>query len=230
MRTLIIARHGNTFRPGETPTRVGARTDLPLTEEDRARGIGRYLLAGGIKPTRILAAPLLRTRRTAELAAQELGLAPGLVQSDSRLTEIDYGPDENKTEQEVALRLGRVAAVEAGQDPATLSPGQLEDLGSQVIKLWNARAVAPNGWLVDPQMLMNMWREIASEIAENETLLCVSSNGIIRFAPVITGDCDAFYAEHDIKVPTGGVCIFTSENYGPWHCEVWGVKAFKNVS
>ena len=29
----MIVRHGNTFRAGETPTRVGARTDLPLVEE-----------------------------------------------------------------------------------------------------------------------------------------------------------------------------------------------------
>jgi 2,3-bisphosphoglycerate-dependent phosphoglycerate mutase len=39
----VIVRHGNTFRAGETPTRVGARTDLPLVEEERARSAGRYL-------------------------------------------------------------------------------------------------------------------------------------------------------------------------------------------
>ncbi len=230
MRTLVIARHGNTFHPGETPTRVGARTDLPLTEEERARGIGRYLLGRGIKPTRILAAPLLRTRRTAELAAQELGIAPGSVQIDSRFVEIDYGPDENKTEREVALRLGRVAAAAAGQENEAFSLDHLEALGTQVIELWNARAVVPEGWNVDPQALMGMWQQVASEIAEDEILLCVSSNGIIRFAPVITGDYDAFCAVHDIKVPTGGVCIFTSEDHAPWLCDVWGVKAFKIFS
>ena len=49
MKRLIIARHGNTFRPGETPTRVGAGTDLPLVEETRARSIGRYLKDKGLK-------------------------------------------------------------------------------------------------------------------------------------------------------------------------------------
>ena len=39
-RKLVIVRHGNTFRAGETPTRVGARTDLPLVEEERARSDG----------------------------------------------------------------------------------------------------------------------------------------------------------------------------------------------
>lgn len=229
MRTLIIARHGNTFRPGETPTRVGARTDLPLTEEERARGIGRYLLARGVIPTRILAAPLLRTRTTAALAAQELGIPPEEVQIDARFTEIDYGEDENKTEQEVARRLGRCAAVAAGQKADAIPPEQLEELGAQVIELWNSRAVVPDGWRVDPHALMGTWRRLADEIAEGEVLLCVSSNGIIRFAPVITGDYEAFCASHDIKVPTGGVCIFTSENHEPWCCKVWGIKAFKNT-
>lgn len=229
MRMLIIARHGNTFLPGETPTRVGARTDLPLTEEERARGIGRYLLARGIQPTRILAAPLMRTRRTAELAAQEMGIDSAVVQIDPRFTEIDYGPDENKTEREVALRLGHAAAVTAGKDPDMLSLEYLESIGNQAIELWNTRAVVPDGWIVDPQALMDMWRQVASEILENEIVLCVSSNGIIRFAPVITGDYDGFCAAHDIKVPTGGVCIFTSEKHGSWSCKIWGVKAFKNI-
>ena len=49
MKTLIIARHGNTFRPGETPTRVGSRTDLPLVEEEccRAAFLRGAFLAGG---------------------------------------------------------------------------------------------------------------------------------------------------------------------------------------
>ena len=230
MRTLIIARHGNTFRPGETPTRIGARTDLPLTEEERARGIGRYLLARGIKPTHILAAPLLRTRRTAELIALELNIAPSSVNIDPRFTEVDYGPDENKTEQEVILRLGRGAAIADGQNPDNLSLKQLETFGTRVMDLWNTQAVVPEDWLVNPQALMDTWQQLASEIAEDETFLCVSSNGVIRFAPVITGNYEAFCTEHDIKVPTGGVCIFTSENHNPWHCQVWGVKAFKNIS
>ena len=45
MTTLIIARHGNTFNPGDTPTRVGKHTDMPLVEKGEAQGraLGRYL-------------------------------------------------------------------------------------------------------------------------------------------------------------------------------------------
>lgn len=223
VKTLIIARHGNTFRPGEEPTRVGAHTDLPLVEEERARGIGRYLKQKGLMPTRILAAPLQRTLRTAELAAEELG-SPCAVQPDSRFIEVDYGPDENKTEPEVMRRLGRVAA---GAKAAELTAAELEALGAQAIELWNTQAIVPAGWQVEVPAIITAWQQLAAEVAEGETLLCVSSNGVIRFAPHITGDYAGFCAEHDIKVPTGGVCIFTCGEDGTWRCTEWGVKAFK---
>ncbi len=229
MKTLVIARHGNTFRPGETPTRVGARTDLPLVEEERARGIGLYLKKLGIIPSRILAAPLQRTRRTAELAAEALG-NPCPIQIENRLVEIDYGPDENQTEQAVALRLGRVTAQAAGQDPSELTENELESLGISAIDLWNTQAILPDGWIADPAALIETWRSLAASIAEDETLLCVSSNGTIRFAPHITGDYANFCATHDIKVPTGGVCIFTAQPGKPWQCSKWGIKAFKAIS
>lgn len=205
MKTLIIARHGNTFRKGETPTRVGSRTDLPLVEEERGRGIGLYLKKLGLMPDRILAAPLQRTMKTAQLAAEELGFT-GTVQPDARFIEVDYGPDENKTEDEVIARIGEDA-----------------------IERWNAEAIVPEGWKVDVDAIIANWKELADEVKEGETLLCVSSNGTIRFAPHLTGDYAAFCAEHDIKVPTGGVCIFTEEDGSAWLCREWGVKAFKQI-
>lgn len=205
MKTLIIARHGNTFRKGETPTRVGSRTDLPLVEEERGRGIGLYLKKHGLQPDRILAAPLRRTLQTAELAAEELNFA-GAVQPDARFIEVDYGPDENKTEDEVIARIGEDA-----------------------INLWNAEAIVPDGWKVDVAAIIANWQALAAEVKDGETLLCVSSNGTIRFAPHLTGDYAGFCAAHDIKVPTGGVCLFTSEDGANWICREWGVKAFKNI-
>lgn len=205
MKTLIIARHGNTFRKGETPTRVGSRTDLPLVEEERGRGIGLYLKKLGLQPDRILAAPLQRTMKTAELAAEELRFS-GTVQPDSRFIEVDYGPDENKTEEEVIARLGEEA-----------------------INRWNAEALVPDGWKVNVAAIIANWQALAAEVKEGETLLCVSSNGTIRFAPHLTGDYAGFCATHDIKVPTGGVCIFTTEDGANWICREWGVKASKNI-
>lgn len=228
MKTLIIARHGNTFRKGETPTRVGSRTDLPLVEEERGRGIGKYLAKLGLVPTRILAAPLQRTMCTAALAAEELG-NPCPVQPDARFIEVDYGPDENHSEEETKARLGADIARANGTDPAALSAEELDKLGEEAIEQWNAHAIVPPGWKVDVAGIIRNWNELTSEIADGETLLCVSSNGTIRFAPHITGDYAAFCAEHDIKVATGGVCIFTSEDGTTWTCKEWGVKAFKKI-
>ena len=49
MIKLIIARHGNTFNKGETPTRVGSRTDIPLVDsgKEQAKLIGEYLVKEG---------------------------------------------------------------------------------------------------------------------------------------------------------------------------------------
>lgn len=228
MKTLIIARHGNTFRKGETPTRVGSRTDLELVEEERGRGIGLYLKKLDMVPTRILAAPLKRTMGTAALAAETAGCTCP-VEPDHRFIEVDYGPDENKTEEEVKARLGVVDAKAEGLDPATMTAEELDARGAAIIDRWNAEAIVPDSWKVDVEQICSNWQSLAAEVKDGETLLCVSSNGTIRFAPVITGDYAGFCAENDIKVATGGVCIFTSEDGSRWECREWGVKAFKLV-
>ncbi len=228
MRTLIIARHGNTFRKGETPTRVGAHTDLELVEEERGRGIGLYLAKLGLIPDRILAAPLKRTMGTAALAAQAMG-TPCPVQPDARFIEVDYGPDENKTEDAVELRLGKLSCKAEGNCPCNFTVEEVMERGKAAIALWNSKAIVPEGWQVDVEQIRKNWHELAAEIKDGETLLCVSSNGTIRFAPCITGDYEAFCAEHDIKVATGGVCIFTSEDGTTWQCREWGTKAFKQI-
>ncbi len=227
MKTLIIARHGNTFLPGETPTRVGADTDLPLVEEQRGRAIGKYLQSKGLIPTRICAAPLMRTLSTAALAAEELG-NPAAVMPDARFIEVCYGPDENQTEDRVEERLGRHCCELAGINADTLSSDEIRARGKAIIDRWNSHAITPPGWQVDVQQIQQNWLELCESISEGETLLCVSSNGTIRFAPHITGDYAAFCAQHDIKVATGAVSIFTSEDGGEsWQCQEWGVKVHK---
>ena len=228
MKTLIIARHGNTFAKGETPTRVGCHTDLELVEEERGRGVGLYLKKLGLVPPRILAAPLKRTMGTAALAAEAAGCSCS-VEPDHRFIEVDYGPDENKTEEQVKARLGAEAAKAEGIDPATLTAEELDAKGEAIIDKWNADATVPDGWKVDVQQIRDNWMSLAAEVKDGEIMLCVSSNGTIRFAPVITGDYAGFCAEHDIKVATGGVCIFTSEDGSTRTCKEWGVKAFKKI-
>jgi probable phosphoglycerate mutase len=224
---IIIARHGNTFTPEETPRRVGGRTDLPLVENERGTNIGRYLELKGYRPAVVFAAPLKRTRQTAELAVKALdGGIP--LKIDESFREIDYGPDEDKTEEEVELRLGKAAFVKKGLDPAKFTDEDAAIKGREIINLWNTEAIVPNGWKVRPGQMVDAWLELGKKVEKNyknKNVLVVSSNGIIRFAPYLTGDFKAFTKERDIKVTTGGVCVFEKNAGDPnWRCVEWNVK------
>lgn len=201
---IIIARHGNTFNKGDIITRVGARTDLPLVESERGTLIGEYLKANHLFPDHIFAAPLKRTMETARLAVAALGKDIAIEPTES-FREIDYGPDENKPEEEVIARIGQKA-----------------------LDLWNQEAIVPSGWIVNPQDIIDTWLQTAASIEKNfngQTVMIVSSNGVIRFSPYITGDFAAFSASHDIKVGTGCLCIFEKEDGEPnWKCTAWNLK------
>jgi len=204
MTTLIIVRHGNTFTSDDVPTRVGGRTDLPLVESGRrqAAAIGRYLQENKFIPDVVYASNLQRTQETAKIAIRESGVTNPVFTLDI-FNEIDYGPDENKTEAEVVARIG-----------------------AQAIKDWDDRAVVPDGWMVEPDVIIQNWVDFADQISahdDNETVLVVTSNGIARFAPHITGDFDGFRAAHDIKLKTGALGILRKGDEG-WSVEGWNLK------
>ena len=201
---IIIARHGNTFTKDQTPLRVGARTDLPLVETERGTNIGKYLKMRTFYPEVVFAAPLHRTMETARLAIAAMDRDIPLIE-DHRFTEIDYGPDEAKTEEEVIARIGQDA-----------------------MDAWNSEAIVPEGWNVSVNAIIKAWKDFADEMEKSyngKTVMVVSSNGIIRFAPYLTGNFKKFSAEFDIKVGTGGVCILEKEDGDKhWTVKEWGIK------
>ena len=158
VRTLIILRHGNTFDKGDTVTRVGARTDLPLSVSGRVQvdALAEYF-AGQLPFDQTLAGPLKRTLETADAIAGD-----AIVTVCEDLREIDYGPDENRPEAEVVARLGENA-----------------------IRAWDEEALVPPGWKVDPDALIAMWHERFAAVAalpDGARVLAVTSNGVARFA------------------------------------------------
>lgn len=203
MTTLIIARHGNTFEKGETPRRVGARTDLPLVDSGRvqARAIGHWLKQNGLYPEAVYSSQLQRTKETAEIALKEAGYKEPVFALEI-FNEIDYGPDENLPEDAVKARLGEKALQE-----------------------WDEKAVVPEGWNFDPQKTIRDWKDFARYIVEEEQncIMVVTSNGIARFAPHITGDFDKFADKNTIKISTGAVCVLQFEN-NRWTIKDWNVK------
>lgn len=223
-KKLIIVRHGNTFLPEETPTRVGRGTDLPLVEEKRGRAIGKYLASQNIVLDKVLAAPLKRTMQTAQLALEEMKSSLEITETEDFL-EIDYGVDENKTEHEVMFRLGSDYALK--NNIVYKSSEQILNLGKQILNQWDATGKVPNGWSVDIDSIKEAWFNLADSIKEEQTVLICSSNGIIRFAPYILSlPYDQFCEENDIKVATGSVSIFENID-DEWHCEEWNTKPYK---
>lgn len=206
---IIIIRHGNTFTKDQTPTRVGGRTDLPLVETERGTNVGKYLKSINMIPDMVYAAPLKRTTETAKLAIAEMGGNIPL-ELDESFVEIDYGPDENKPEDEVIARIGQDA-----------------------MDRWNKDAIVPDGWKVSVSGIVNAWNALSEKVEKkfkDKTVMVASSNGIIRFAPHLTGDFEGFCRDNDIKVGTGGVCIFEKETGDKhWTCKAWGLSPKKFI-
>jgi probable phosphoglycerate mutase len=204
MTTLIIARHGNTFNAEDTPTRVGARTDLPLVESGRtqAQKIGQWLKAQNMSPDMVYSSQLKRTIETAEIALAEIDSLQTVTPLDI-FNEIDYGVDENQTEDKVIARVG-----------------------AQAIADWDNNAIVPDGWQFDPTESIQNWQNFAAEHATTPlpcVIMVVTSNGIARFAPHLTNDFDAFKTHHKIKLSTGALGILQFEN-DQWNVKDWNVK------
>ncbi|WP_319591931.1 histidine phosphatase family protein [uncultured Draconibacterium sp.] len=211
---LAIVRHGNTFKPGQISTRVGAQTDLDLVESHRGSSVGRYLKDNNLVPDIVFSSPLKRCMQTAQQALSALEIERELLLDDTFI-EINYGPDENKTEEEVMLRLGK---------------GDVK-VGKKIIDRWNEEAILPDGWEVDVEQIVENWKNFTLNIAskyKGQTVMLVSSNGVIRLAPHITGDFKEFANNNEIKVSPGSVSLFElKEDAEHWKCTEWNSKPYK---
>ena len=202
MTKLLIIRHGNTFNPDETPRRVGVRTDIPLVQSgiDQARALGGFIKRKNLIPNSIYASELMRAQETATIMAHEANLNI-TIQTDKTFNEIDHGADENKTETEILARIGKKS---------------LED--------WDDYNVVPDGWNVDPRAMQQSWIDFANDCIENRTdeLTCVvSSGGVIRFAPILTGGNSL--NDQSPKVKTASMSLFEHDGEA-WRCLFWNKR------
>jgi broad specificity phosphatase PhoE len=179
MARLFVVRHGNTFDTGDVVTRVGGRTDLPLSNSGTAQAAKLAAHFASTPFAAALASPLERTRATAQAILGTRTDAPALL-IRSFLREIDYGVDENQPEEIVAARLGDAA-----------------------LKAWDEDGTVPPGWDVDPAAIRAGWTELLAVIAalpETANVLIVTSNGTARFLPDVV---DAKPDGLDRKLKTG---------------------------
>lgn len=166
-QTLLFARHGNTFGPGDKVVWVGRETDLPLVEKglEQAAAAADALKRRGLVPDAIYCASLQRTRRFAAIVAETLGLAEPVI--DPRLDELDYGSWAGRGNDEIrAADPNAAAAMEA----------------------WNSSDSWPHGagWVSQQETVMAGLESFAAERLApglHARPLVVSSNGILRFLP-----------------------------------------------
>jgi len=179
MARLYVVRHGNTFDTGDVVTRVGGRTDLPLSSSGRKQAEALAAHFAETRFTAALASPLQRTRATARAILGARTDAPALL-IRSFLREIDYGPDESQPEAAVIARLGEAA-----------------------LAAWDADGTVPQGWIVDPAAIREGWRALLRDVAAvpvEANVLVVTSNGTARFLPDVV---DAAPEGLDRKLKTG---------------------------
>lgn len=161
MIRLFLLRHGNTFESNQTPTQVGAKSDLPLTMQgcEQAKNFSRYLLSEKIQPTAIFSGALLRQKKTARIIGEPLHLE---VQHEPALTEIDYGAWEGLTSEEIA---GKWPSEYSNWTQAGLWP---KNIFGQSLE---THLTAISGWL----------EHLRKTFSPGDSIVGVTSNGVMRF-------------------------------------------------
>ena len=195
MTLLLLARHGNTFGPGDRIVWVGAREDLPLVKsgEAQAAALGEKLREYSLTPARIMSGPLKRTRRAAEII-RAITASDAAIDIDKRLTEIDYGSWGGKTDEEIDA-----------------------DFGPDAIANWREHHRRPPdaGWSPDDETLRaNALGVLDDHRTGADPALVITSNGILRYFHAAIGFAG------DAKVKTGHVCAARHDGNG-WHPLFW---------
>lgn len=164
MKRLLIVRHGDTFLPDEPPRRIGARTNMPLTQhgEAQARNVAAWLLARHLHPDLAVSGPLRRATQTAQIILAALPSAC-LLNEAAWLDELDYGPDEGVLERRV-----------------------IERIGIDALARWDRSAEPAAGWPVNRAGKIVECRTGVEELPAGTTLLA-TSNGTARFILLALG-------------------------------------------
>lgn len=128
-----------------------------------------------------------------------MGVSRALHRSDL-FNEIDYGPDENHTEDMVATRIGAAA-----------------------YNAWEQQGIMPRDWAPQPEIIRKNWQDFVKHCQtahDDQTVLVVTSNGIARFAPDIANNADDIVPDDKRKMGTGNVSLFEGDA-GIWLLVSW---------
>lgn len=202
---LILARHGNTFNPGEPVVWIGSRNNLPLVKagEAQAAKLGNCLQQAPVKITAIYAGPLLRMISYAKIvAASAHSLLP--LHIDERLNEIDYGGWSGLTQRAVCEQFGNDAFIEWDRDsqwPQNSGWGESEN------------AVKTR--------ILDFVQSLLQTHDPHERILVVASNGCLRyFLHLIPLQFAASVKNATLKLATGHIAQLTYAK-PQWQLDYW---------
>lgn len=194
---LLLARHGNTFAPGDKIVWAGSSNDLALVDKglEQAHSAAEYLLSTKITPKAIYCSPLQRTKKFAEIIIEHLGLNYQPI-VDARLNEIDYGEWTGLSDQEI-----------------------IERFGEEELKKWSDLSQWPNkgSWGSTESAIREDVKsfvdELQSKYSASDTIMAISSNGRLRyFLTLIDDEFEKRREEKRLKVKTGHLCELSLNN------------------
>jgi len=126
MLSVYLLRHGQTPYNADG-NRYCGRTDIQLTEKGIQQALAVRQRMDGIGLDAVYSSPLFRARRTAELAS-----GWSSVQTDARLTEIDFGTWEHRTREEFVAE-DPLSWAAWSRDPENNRAGNTGETGREVV-------------------------------------------------------------------------------------------------
>jgi len=205
---IILARHGNTFSPGDKVVRAGLTEDLDLVSAgvEQAKKAGQFIFKDSKNVSAVYSGTLKRTRQFAEILIEQVDPSlKGMV--DPRLDEIDYGLWAGLSDDEIS-----------------------EKYGSASLAAWNDRSVWPVGAGFKPskEVIVSEIRDLMMEIVENHepdsTVVLVSSNGKLRyFLKIMDSAFEKHVERREFKVSTGALCKIGYRE-GVFSLSYWNVR------
>jgi probable phosphoglycerate mutase len=197
---LYLVRHGNTFEADEVPRRIGSRTDPALTEagRDQAQRLGNHFAR--IRFGHAWSSELRRSEETATivLAAQS---QPPMLSHQRVLNEIDHGPDEDRSPDDVLRRIG-----------------------TEALDAWERHLEPPPGWNIGLGWRRQGWQTAVKMLAAGPSsgpVLAVTSGGAARLALLCLAVPNA---PIDAKLRTGSYGVISLGDDGKNELLDWNVR------
>jgi broad specificity phosphatase PhoE len=201
---IFLARHGNTFSPGERVVRIGARTDIPLSPSGIEQGKNLALSLSKIALHAVYAGNLRRQTEFARLVVEQQHTKPH-ISHDERLNELDFGDWEGLTNEEIVAKFGK-----------------------ESLECWNEEAVWPESanWGGSQEKILDECRDFLNEVIETQpddaNILIVSSSGRLRslLRAANSAIFEQLKRDKQLKINTGTVSLLEYTD-GAFALRIW---------